>query len=388
MDVSEGVKLDWVVETLALLGDSKNFEGRGFSLGEKSTSKCIDDDWELETQIAQETISTLKLSKLQVSKISANHDALCTLCDQFSNGSKMVTCDGCHSPFHVGCVDMEFTGNKYFCSNDCKKETLNAGKTHKRKRSSDFGIGDRVIIESYKGKVEQSLEDDMYTIKLEDNTTRTVHKDGIQLDDQDYCPNDSDKKSPKSRRSTQKKPRWTEEEDLKLIELKSKYGDISWSKIAQSMPDRTSSQCYQRWHRVLNPSIQKGPWAKEETVILLNAVQNREADKISWSQVAKLIKGRTDIQCRYQYLKLVRNGKVQKLQKSLIGTNDISSGEDSGSIPSSPLMDNHVKRRNPSRGSSHRRSSSSEDLASLETDMIVDFKITTTNETDEMERDH
>eukprot|EP01118_Nematostelium_gracile_P008682 TRINITY_DN2878_c0_g1_i1.p1 TRINITY_DN2878_c0_g1~~TRINITY_DN2878_c0_g1_i1.p1 ORF type:complete len:222 (-),score=60.22 TRINITY_DN2878_c0_g1_i1:186-851(-) len=122
---------------------------------------------------------------------------------------------------------------------------------------------------------------------------------------------DSDEGSPKTkvRRVGSKKPRWTREEDMKLLELKRKLGDLSWAKIAQHMDERSPSQCYQRWHRVLNPSILKGPWSKEETEILSKVVRELQMDKISWSQVAKHIPGRTDIQCRYQFLKLVRSGK-------------------------------------------------------------------------------
>jgi len=84
------------------------------------------------------------------------------------------------------------------------------------------------------------------------------------------------------------------------------------------MADRTSSQCYQRWHRVLNPAILKGPWSKEETDILSKIVSEMDKDKISWSQVAKNIPGRTDIQCRYQYLKLIRSGKQKLMKKKII----------------------------------------------------------------------
>jgi len=153
-------------------------------------------------------------------------------------------------------------------------------------------------------------------LKTLDNPSSSKIISEIDMDDESYSPDESKKTPPKSRRLSSKKPRWTAEEDAKLIELKKKYGDMSWAKISQSMDERTSSQCYQRWHRVLNPAIQKGPWSREEMEVLARAVNEMEVDKISWSQVARHIPGRTDIQCRYQYLKLVRTGKQKTLTKS------------------------------------------------------------------------
>ncbi len=75
-----------------------------------------------------------------------------------------------------------------------------------------------------------------------------------------------------------------------------------WTNIAAMVGNSKSpSQCFQHWHRVLNPDINKGPWSIEEEVSLLSLVDGGHS---SWSYIASLLNKRTDIQCRYQYNKL------------------------------------------------------------------------------------
>jgi len=68
----------------------------------------------------------------------------------------------------------------------------------------------------------------------------------------------------------------------------------------------------QHWNRVLDPSINKGPWAVAEEKILVDTIQEYEKSKtrISWSALARKLPGRTDTQCRYQYIKLERSRKI------------------------------------------------------------------------------
>ena len=47
-----------------------------------------------------------------------------------------------------------------------------------------------------------------------------------------------------------------------LKQLVSEYGE-DFEKIASEMPERSWSQCSQRWTKVLNPQIIKGPWTAE-----------------------------------------------------------------------------------------------------------------------------
>jgi len=106
MDVSG---FNWVVETLTLLGKSqpKSSEGKGIKFEDKSSSKMVvEEDWELETQIAQQAISNFKLSKFQTSL----NIAVCILCDQGRDASKLVSCDSCQGAIHKECVELEPIG--------------------------------------------------------------------------------------------------------------------------------------------------------------------------------------------------------------------------------------------------------------------------------------
>lgn len=56
--------------------------------------------------------------------------------------------------------------------------------------------------------------------------------------------------------------RWSKEEDNKLKELVKIYKE-NWSQISSHFPDRNDGQCLQRWSKVLNPKLIKGPWTHE-----------------------------------------------------------------------------------------------------------------------------
>ena len=57
--------------------------------------------------------------------------------------------------------------------------------------------------------------------------------------------------------------RWLKEEDDKLRNLVNLYGDSTWNEIAKFFQDRSDVQCQQRWDKVVNPELVKGPWTKE-----------------------------------------------------------------------------------------------------------------------------
>jgi len=126
--------------------------------------------------------------------------------------------------------------------------------------------------------------------------------------------NREDKELKKKERPSPKK--WTEEEDAKLVEYiksnhpSSNYG--KWSLIASQLCGRTGNSCFQRWKRVLCPNINKSFWTIEEEEKLLEAISlfGDGKPKISWSQVADHVSGRTDLQCRYHHSIIQKSKQV------------------------------------------------------------------------------
>ncbi|GBP37516.1 Transcription factor MYB3R-4 [Eumeta japonica] len=58
------------------------------------------------------------------------------------------------------------------------------------------------------------------------------------------------------------KGRWTKEEDKRLKAYVKLYEE-NWEKVASQFSDRSDVQCHQRWTKVVNPELVKGPWTKE-----------------------------------------------------------------------------------------------------------------------------
>ena len=96
---------------------------------------------------------------------------------------------------------------------------------------------------------------------------------------------------------------WTPEEDIILLAGIHKFGLGDWKSISTYVGNgRSRSQCSQRWGRVLDPKIVKDIWTEDEDATLLAAVH--ELGEHSWASIAKRIKTRSDVQCRYRYFQI------------------------------------------------------------------------------------
>ncbi|GIY14640.1 transcriptional activator Myb [Caerostris darwini] len=103
-----------------------------------------------------------------------------------------------------------------------------------------------------------------------------------------------------SRSKPVNKARWTKEEDEKLKNLVEIFaGELSWTKIANHLPNRTDVQCQQRWQKVVDPDLVKGPWTKEEDQKVVELVKKHGPQK--WTLIAKQLRGRIGKQCRERW---------------------------------------------------------------------------------------
>jgi hypothetical protein len=96
-------------------------------------------------------------------------------------------------------------------------------------------------------------------------------------------------------RKDKRNKRWTVEEDAKLTKVVTEHGN-KWSEVATLIPGRTNNQCRQRWEKSLDPDINTDKWTAQEEARLVDAVQKRGKD---WVAVAALVPGRTNAQCSY-----------------------------------------------------------------------------------------
>jgi hypothetical protein len=97
---------------------------------------------------------------------------------------------------------------------------------------------------------------------------------------------------------------WTEDEDNKLTSAVETHGGKNWDAIAALVPGRARTQCYKRWHDVLDPKIvaasgRKGSWTEEEDSKLKGAVHTQ--GNPNWVAVAVMVPGRSRNQCRNRF---------------------------------------------------------------------------------------
>lgn len=99
------------------------------------------------------------------------------------------------------------------------------------------------------------------------------------------------------------KGRWTRDEDAKLIELVNKYGTKNWRFIASHLNGRLPKQCRERWCNQLDPSIKKDSLSQEEWKVVKEA---HEKFGNRWSEIAKLLPGRTANHVKNQWNTMLR----------------------------------------------------------------------------------
>ncbi|OHT05782.1 Myb-like DNA-binding domain containing protein [Tritrichomonas foetus] len=100
---------------------------------------------------------------------------------------------------------------------------------------------------------------------------------------------------------------WSEAEDAKLIRIvnsitmnKSPMTPINWFNVASFFPNKTQTQVTDRWVKVLDPTLVKGSWSREEDEKIIDFVQ--ENGPKHWAKLASMLPGRLGKQVRERWV--------------------------------------------------------------------------------------
>jgi len=129
--------------------------------------------------------------------------------------------------------------------------------------------------------------------------------------------------------------KWVPEEDEKLSKLVKKYGTKNWRIIASHLRGRLPKQCRERWINHLDPTIVKGRLTEKEWKMVLDA---HEELGNRWSEIAKLLPGRTPNQIKNHWHAMVRKTNKRKF-KDYYEDQDESSYPESMERVTSPRRD-------------------------------------------------
>ncbi|KAJ3778332.1 hypothetical protein FB446DRAFT_713835 [Lentinula raphanica] len=115
---------------------------------------------------------------------------------------------------------------------------------------------------------------------------------------------------------------WDSDADKRLSEAVEVYGTENWPLVALHVsPNVTSNQCLMRYHRSLDPSLNKSPWSDDEDE-RLNVIVS-VLGTTNWPDVARHMPGRTNEMCRERYVEGMRNkGKLKAKGKAKAKVDD------------------------------------------------------------------
>ncbi|XP_034969052.2 snRNA-activating protein complex subunit 4 isoform X1 [Zootoca vivipara] len=110
-----------------------------------------------------------------------------------------------------------------------------------------------------------------------------------------------------------KRGAWTPEEDAMLLKAVAKYGAQDWYKIRMEVPGRNDIQCRDRYLHALHCEIKKGKWSEEEEVKLIELTEKYGVGH--WAKVASELPHRSGTQCLSKWKVLLGYRKRRRKPK-------------------------------------------------------------------------
>jgi hypothetical protein len=93
--------------------------------------------------------------------------------------------------------------------------------------------------------------------------------------------------------------KWTTDEDNRLRQVRSRNSTAHLCEFVHLFPGKTNQQITERWDKVLDPTLVKGSWTREEDETIVQFVKSEGTKK--WAQLASLLPGRVGKQCRERW---------------------------------------------------------------------------------------
>ncbi|CAI5793985.1 snRNA-activating protein complex subunit 4 [Podarcis lilfordi] len=110
-----------------------------------------------------------------------------------------------------------------------------------------------------------------------------------------------------------KRGAWTPEEDAVLLKAVAKYGAQDWYKIRMEVPGRNDIQCRDRYLHALHCDIKKGKWSEEEEMKLIELTEKYGVGR--WAKIASELPHRSGTQCLSKWKVLLGYRKRRRKPK-------------------------------------------------------------------------
>lgn len=134
------------------------------------------------------------------------------------------------------------------------------------------------------------------------------------------------------------KIKFTKEEDERLRQIVTHFGDQDWAVIADQMPGRNQRQCRERWLNYLSPHVNKEPFTIEEDQLL---IEKHKEFGSRWVRIAKYFSGRSDTSIKNRWMILQRKILMEE-EESFARTCD-----DHASPRVEPIFENATSKNTP-----------------------------------------